>query len=86
MRMQLAQHRAAMCHHTAHTFPPTKNRNPRSRVFFCCWGWGVMLLDQLSINYLIQGTFTSELDYSGLRKVIVKLFDWTAASQPGGTL
>ena len=31
-------------------------------------------------------TFNSELLDLILRKVAVELFDWTAASQPGGTL
>ena len=39
-----------------------------------------------SNNCLIQGTFISELLGLRLRKVTVELFDWTAASQPGGTL
>ena len=39
-----------------------------------------------SNNCLIQGTFISELLDLRLRKVTVELFDWTAASQPGGTL
>ena len=37
-------------------------------------------------NCLIQGTFNSELHDLRLRTVIVQLFDWTAASQPGGTV
>ena len=39
-----------------------------------------------SNNCLIQGTFISELLDLRLREVTVELFDWTAASQPGGTL
>ena len=39
-----------------------------------------------SNNCLIKRTFISELFDLRLRKVIVELFDWTAASQPGGTL
>ena len=39
-----------------------------------------------SNNCLIQGTFISELLDLRLRKVTVELFDWTAPSQPGGTL
>ena len=39
-----------------------------------------------SNNCLIQGTFISELLDLRLRKITVQLFDWTAASQPGGTL
>ena len=39
-----------------------------------------------SNNCLIQGTFISELLDIRLRKVTVELFDWTAPSQPGGTL
>ena len=46
MRMQLAQHRDATCHHTAHTFPPQKIAIRDHEFFFVCWGWGVMLLDQ----------------------------------------
>ena len=39
-----------------------------------------------SNNCLIQGTFTSELLDSRLRKAIVQLLVWTAPPQPGGTL